>query len=85
VTREKRRLAAIVDADVVDYSRLMGCDESGTLARLKTRRTKRVVPSLRQVPSYVTTAWVLIACYTQMGRLDDARAVIGLRLAGMSA
>src|SRR5262249_18707038 len=30
VTREQRRLAAIVAADVVGYSRLMGRDESGT-------------------------------------------------------
>jgi class 3 adenylate cyclase len=29
--REQRRLAAIVAADVVGYSRLMGRDESGTL------------------------------------------------------
>ena len=31
---EQRRLAAILTADVVGYSRLMGRDESGTLARL---------------------------------------------------
>jgi class 3 adenylate cyclase len=30
--REQRRLTAIVAADVVGYSRLMGRDESGTLA-----------------------------------------------------
>ena len=29
---EQRRLAAIVSADVAGYSRLMGRDESGTLA-----------------------------------------------------
>ena len=34
----KRRLAAIFAADVVGYSRLMGEDEEGTLARLKTYR-----------------------------------------------
>jgi class 3 adenylate cyclase len=33
LAREQRRLAAIVAADVVGYSRLMGRDESGTLAR----------------------------------------------------
>jgi class 3 adenylate cyclase len=33
VAREQRRLAAILDADVVGYSRLMGRDESGTPAR----------------------------------------------------
>ena len=35
--REQRRLAAIVSADVAGYSRLMGRDESGTLAALKGR------------------------------------------------
>jgi len=30
------KLAAIVAADVVGYSRLMGADEAGTLAALKT-------------------------------------------------
>ena len=33
MSRDQRRLAAIVSADVVGYSRLMGRDESGTLAR----------------------------------------------------
>ena len=32
---EQRRLAAILAADVVGYSRLMGDDETGTLAALK--------------------------------------------------
>ena len=36
--REQRRLAAILSADVAGYSRLMGRDESGTLARLKAHR-----------------------------------------------
>ena len=35
---EQRRLAAIVAADIAGYSRLMGEDESGTLAALKERR-----------------------------------------------
>ena len=34
----RRRLAAIVAADVVGYSRLMSDDEAGTLARLKVIR-----------------------------------------------
>lgn len=33
----RRRLAAILAADVVGYSRLMGVSEVGTLAALKTR------------------------------------------------
>jgi adenylate cyclase len=34
----RRRLTAILAADVVGYSRLMGADEAGTLAALKTVR-----------------------------------------------
>lgn len=36
----KRRLAAVVAADVVGYSRLMEADEAGTLATLKNRRAE---------------------------------------------
>ncbi len=36
--RAERRLAAILAADVVGYSRLMGEDDAGTLARLKQLR-----------------------------------------------
>jgi adenylate cyclase len=35
---QSRRLAAILAADVVGYSRLMGADEEGTLERLKALR-----------------------------------------------
>src|SRR5829696_1682352 len=44
--RVVRRLAAILAADVVGYSRLMGRDENGTLARLKAHRTERLEPTL---------------------------------------
>ena len=37
-TRINRKLAAILAADVVGYSRLMGVDEAGTLAALKRHR-----------------------------------------------
>ncbi len=36
--RVNRKLAAILAADVVGYSRLMGADEAGTLAALKRHR-----------------------------------------------
>jgi adenylate cyclase len=42
--RAQRRLAAILAADVVGYSRLMQLDEAGTLAALKTRRTEILQP-----------------------------------------
>jgi len=41
---DARRLAAILAADMVGYSRLMETDESGTLARLKTHRLELVDP-----------------------------------------
>ena len=37
---ETRKLAAILVADVVGYSRLMSTDEVGTLARLRTHRAE---------------------------------------------
>ena len=40
----KRRLAAILAADVVGYSRLMGQDEAGTLAALKDMRQRVIDP-----------------------------------------
>ena len=43
---EQRRLAAIVSADVAGYSRLMGRDESGTLAALKSLRQEIVDPAI---------------------------------------
>ncbi|WP_246737487.1 adenylate/guanylate cyclase domain-containing protein [Nordella sp. HKS 07] len=43
-----RRLAAILVADVVGYSRLMEADEAGTLAALKDRRRKIVEPLVGQ-------------------------------------
>jgi TolB-like protein/class 3 adenylate cyclase len=46
VAREQRKLAAILAADVVGYSRLMGRDESGTLARLRKNRSERFDPVL---------------------------------------
>jgi adenylate cyclase len=47
-TRTTRRLAAILAADVVGYSRLMGIDEEGTLAALKARRKEVVDPLIAQ-------------------------------------
>jgi adenylate cyclase len=46
VVREQRKLAAIVAADVVGYSRLMGRDESGTVARLRQNRAEHLEPVL---------------------------------------
>ncbi|NQU71606.1 MAG: tetratricopeptide repeat protein [Rhodospirillales bacterium] len=42
----QRRLAAILAADVVGYSRLMGEDETGTLTALKQHRTAVIDPTI---------------------------------------
>ena len=44
--RVQRRLAAILAADVVGYSRLMGVDEEGTLAALTAHLTELIEPSI---------------------------------------
>ena len=44
--RVERRLAAILAADVAGYSRLMGQDEAGTRARLRTYRRDLVDPEI---------------------------------------
>ena len=46
--RVERRLAAILAADVVGYSRLMGLNEEGTLARLKAHRAELIDPSIAE-------------------------------------
>ncbi|HVB16898.1 MAG TPA: protein kinase [Stellaceae bacterium] len=43
-----RRLAAILAADVVGYSRMMGADEEGTLARLKSLRRALIDPRIAE-------------------------------------
>ena len=46
--RVERRLAAILAADVVGYSRLMGEDEDGTLSRLKALRRELIDPKIAE-------------------------------------
>src|ERR1700753_29107 len=42
----ERRLAAVIAADMVGYSRLMEGDETGTLARLKAHRIELIDPAI---------------------------------------
>jgi adenylate cyclase len=46
--RVDRRLAAILAADVAGYSRLMGRDEVGTLARLRAHRRELIDPKIAE-------------------------------------
>ncbi len=79
----QRRLAAIVSADVVGYSRLMGTDEVGTLAALRAHRTELIDPLiarhggrivktmgdglLLEFPSVVNAVQCSIVMQNQMG------------------
>src|SRR5215471_8876045 len=42
----ERRLTAILAADIAGYSRLVGLDEEGTLARLKALRRELIDPTI---------------------------------------
>src|SRR5262245_34162352 len=44
----ERRLAVILAADMVGYSRLMEADEAGTLARLRSHRAELIDPAIAQ-------------------------------------
>src|SRR3954462_5574686 len=44
--RAERQLVAVVAADIAGYSRLMGADEEGTLARLKACRRDLIDPGV---------------------------------------
>jgi len=44
----ERRLAAVLSADVVGYSRMMGEDEAGTLARLNACRAELIDPTIAE-------------------------------------
>jgi len=58
-----RRLAAIMSADVVGYSRLMGADEAGTLAALKRHRAELIDPEIaRYGGRIVNTAGDSLLC-----------------------
>src|SRR6266513_2161658 len=48
MARDQRRLAAIVSADVAGYSRLMGEDDSRTLAALKAHRRELIDPKIAE-------------------------------------
>jgi adenylate cyclase len=51
--RVERRLAAILVADMVGYSRLMEIDEAGTLARLKTHRLELIDPAIAKNKGHI--------------------------------
>ncbi|MDQ6621201.1 MAG: tetratricopeptide repeat protein [Pseudomonadota bacterium] len=48
MARDQRRLAAIISADVVGYSLLMGRDDSATLAEMKAQRRELIDPKIAE-------------------------------------
>jgi adenylate cyclase len=71
--RTQRRLAAILAADVVGYSRLMGHDDAGTLATLKALRAEVIDPKVAEhsgrifkatgtgvLPSFQASRWPVL-------------------------
>ena len=46
--RVERRLAAILASDIAGYSRLMGEDEAGTLARVRALRRELIDPKVAE-------------------------------------
>ncbi len=53
----ERRLAAILAADVVGYSRLMGEDETGTLDALRAHRAELIEPKIAEhIPRLLRSA-----------------------------
>jgi adenylate cyclase len=89
-----RRLAAILAADVVGYSRMMATDEAGTLARLRTARRDVVDPLmaefkgrvfkvmgdglLAEFPSAVQALRCAIAIQQRLRKGDGLQVRIGL-------
>ena len=87
----QRRLAAIVSADVVGYSRLMGTDEAGTHARLQARFADLVLPTinrnrgrlvklmgdglLAEFPSVVDAVDWAVNVQTEVALLNEAESV----------
>jgi adenylate cyclase len=65
----ERRLAAIVAADMVGYSRLMEADEAGTLARLKAHRLELIDPAIARSRGRIikTTGDGLLAEFQSVG------------------
>jgi adenylate cyclase len=74
--RVERRLTAILAADVAGYSRLMGTDEEGTLAALKTLRSEIADPKIKEHRGRIvnTTGDGLLGEFASV--VDAARCVV---------
>jgi adenylate cyclase len=69
VTTETRKLAAILAADVVGFSRLAGADEERTLARLRALRSDLIDPT-------IAVHWGRVVKRTGDGAIVEFRSVV---------
>ena len=83
--RLDRRLAAILAADVAGYSRLMGFDEEGTLAQLKSHRADLIDPRVAEHRGRIvkTTGDGMLAEFASS--VDAVRCAVDIQLAMASA
>jgi adenylate cyclase len=84
---QTRRLAAILAADVAEYSRMMGANDEGTLERLKALRRELVDPKIAEhrgripgsSPGTKTSGGGLLVEFA--GVVDAVRCAVALRKA----
>jgi adenylate cyclase len=83
----ERRLAAILAADMVGYSRLMEADETGTLARLRTHRLELVDPAIEKHKGRIikTTGDGLLVEFQSVTAAVECAAEIQRRMARRNA
>jgi adenylate cyclase len=79
--RVERRLAAILAADVVGYSRLMGSDEEGTLSALKALQQSVLEPQIAEYRGRIvkTTGDGVLVEFAS--RVDAVRCALGMQRA----
>jgi hypothetical protein len=76
---ETRKLAAILVADVVGYTRLAGADEDRTLARLRELRSDVIDPtiSVEIPPDPAEEAW-RVGAHSRASNCEQFRSIVGL-------
>ena len=50
---DRRKLIAVMYADMVGYSRLIGLDDAGTLQRLRTLRREVIDPAIEEHAGHI--------------------------------
>ena len=74
----ERRLSAIMSADVVGYSRLMGANEVGTLMALKACRSEAIEPAVQAMGGRIFKLvgdGVLVECSSVVNAVECATAI----------